>query len=400
MTHSLVDLLALTMESLYLVLEFISCNLTIEDVSATMVAKPIIKLRTNKNYWAEFTELDTGQTTINAHILAARILSSGEPITCSSINSVLASQNHGITQEELDVVMAISFTAYSLSPTGVVDPSFLRLYPCNLPVGEGRWGIYMYINNITGAYYVGSSTVLHERLRHYWKKWPADKKLCPILADIKKYGLQNFTLHVYELPREFYAMNLLLALEQYYLLVMNPANNTLMVAGGSPGGMAVAEKNRELNRKTVYVYRDDILLGVFPATFEGPSNLQDSMKIGVNTILTALQANQLLFGVFVLSYVPFTLSTVPTMTHDELREVIYEAGNASKSKQTLGLKAKAVNLVRLTDNKVYSFKSVTAAAKFIKKDTGKNANKNMLSTAVNTGTPVFGFTVIYINPQD
>jgi hypothetical protein len=132
---------------------------------------------------------------------------------------------------------------------------------------------------------------------------------------------------------------------------------------------------------TVYVYRDGALLGVFPATFEGPNNLKDSMNIGMNTILRAMQPNQLLFGVFLLSYVPLTLTTEPTMSVDELRASILSAGNASKSKQTQGLKAKPVDLIRLyplKENEVHHFKSVTAAAKFIKTDTGKNVTKNTL----------------------
>lgn len=191
-------------------------------------------------------------------------------------------------------------------------------------------------------------------------------------------------------------MRLLLALEQYYLLSMNPGNNDLKVAAASPGGMAVAERNRELNREGVYVYLDNVLLGVFPATFEGPGNFKESMKISNNVIVRALLPDQLLYGKFLITKIPLALPAVPTMTTDELQTALSTAAIASKSKQTAGLKAKPVDLIRLSNNQKLNFKSVTAAAKFITEDTGKNVSKNVLSAAVKSGRPVQGFTVIYI----
>ena len=180
---------------------------------------------------------------------------------------------------------------------------------------------------------------------------------------------------------------------------MNPGNNYLKVVAASPGGMAVAERNRELNRKGLYVYLDNVLLGVFPATFEGPGNFKESMKVSYTAIARALLPYQLLFGKFLITNNPLALPAVPTMTADELQTAMSTAAIASKSKQTAGLKAKPVDLIRLSNNQKLNFKSVTAAAKFITEDTGKNVTKNALSAAVKSGCPVQGFTVIYITPR-
>jgi hypothetical protein len=42
-----------------------------------------------------------------------------------------------------------------------------------------------------------------------------------------------------------------------------------MVAAGSPGGMAVAEYNREKHRHYVYVYLNNVLIHTFDSLYEG-----------------------------------------------------------------------------------------------------------------------------------
>jgi group I intron endonuclease len=119
------------------------------------------------------------------------------------------------------------------------------LYP-QMPKGQGQWGIYIWCNMAGGKDYVGSTQVLWKRLKHYWKDHNGNN-LQKILADIKIIGIGHFELMIYDLPVHLRELRLLLALEQYYLLSLNPQNNTLYVAKGSPGGMAIAENNRMKN---------------------------------------------------------------------------------------------------------------------------------------------------------
>lgn len=113
-------------------------------------------------------ETDNGQATTNPHLLAARIIKRGGPITHSDINAVLESQGFSITAEELEELKSLEKTSYSMST--LLDLSspgrivFNRLCP---EKGSKAWGVYIYTNLKTNVQYVGSSMVLGERLRHY-----------------------------------------------------------------------------------------------------------------------------------------------------------------------------------------------------------------------------------------
>lgn len=94
----------------------------------------------------------------------------------------------------------------------------------------------MFINTITQVFYVGSTTNLGERFRHYIKKHNG-ANLRSILQDIRDIGISVFQMRIYLIPKELQELRLLIALEQYYILALNPGNNDILVAGGSPGGM-------------------------------------------------------------------------------------------------------------------------------------------------------------------
>lgn len=84
------------------------------------------------------------------------------------------------------------------------------------------------------------------------------------MADIMVTGINNYNLKLYLFPAHLQELRLLLALEQLHLLI-NPQNNSLYVAAESPGGMAFAEYNRELNRQEIYMYLENKLIYVFSA---------------------------------------------------------------------------------------------------------------------------------------
>jgi hypothetical protein len=189
-----------------------------------------------KEYWRKVLEKDTGQETDNSNILAARIRKRGGPVTYHDVNTVLVSQGYSITKEELDALKAIPFKRYSLLNT-IID-QLKALYPDKKRSKKiiKVWAIYMFINSITQMLYVGSTQNLGERLRHYFKSHTGDRPRS-ILRDIRDTGINLFNLRVYLIPKELQELRLLLALEQYYILTLNPGNNDILVAGGSPGGM-------------------------------------------------------------------------------------------------------------------------------------------------------------------
>lgn len=180
-------------------------------------------------YWKLRSETDQGQETDNPHLLAARIIKRGGPITHTDVNSVLAAQGLSVTEAELEELKSIPFTQYSLP----VNEGFKETFPRNTT--EAKWGIYMFTNTVTEALYVGSSIVLGTRLLHYWKNH-SKAQLRPILNDIRTTGLEHFSLSVCVFPVHLQDIRLLLALEQYYILSLTPQNNSLMVVNTSPGG--------------------------------------------------------------------------------------------------------------------------------------------------------------------
>lgn len=100
----------------------------------------------------------------------------------------------------------------------------------------------MLLNNITSQLYVGSSINFSLRLRHYLTN-TKEVRIRLILQNIRDVGISNFTLMFYRIPPHLQEGRLLLALEQYYILSLVPALNTLKVVNETPGGMRLSENN-------------------------------------------------------------------------------------------------------------------------------------------------------------
>ena len=60
-----------------------------------------------------------------------------------------------------------TFKTYTFPLEGEALLEFNLNFPRRTPKGQGLGGIYMYINTISKAFYVGSSTVLGTRVRMY-----------------------------------------------------------------------------------------------------------------------------------------------------------------------------------------------------------------------------------------
>lgn len=182
-----------------------------------------------KEYWNKVWEKDTGQKTDNPNIIAGRIIKRGGPVTHEDVNAVLASQGHSVTEQELEELKKLEYTLYSL--LNVIIDKLKLLYPSsrNKPDLPKEWSIYMLINTITQMFYVGSTQNLGQRLRHYFKNHKGDN-LRSILRDIQDTGINLFQVRIYILPGHLRELRLLLALEQYYILSLNPSNNDILVA--------------------------------------------------------------------------------------------------------------------------------------------------------------------------
>jgi hypothetical protein len=85
-------------------------------------------------YWKLRVEKDSGEETTNPHLLAARIIKSGQPITQKVVNTVLTSQDISVTQEQLDELTSLPFEDYSLNPDMIKD--VVTAHPRNARPGE------------------------------------------------------------------------------------------------------------------------------------------------------------------------------------------------------------------------------------------------------------------------
>jgi hypothetical protein len=124
---------------------------------------------------------------------------------------------------------------------------------------KGRVGAYVWTNLLNGNQYVGSSMGIMNRIFSYFMVSIVSKGSRYILRAFNKYGMINFTLHLYLLPEGADHASVL-ALEQYFIDTLEPKYNILKVAGSSVGNPFSEEnkaKFREDRGEKVYMYNAD-----------------------------------------------------------------------------------------------------------------------------------------------
>lgn len=126
-------------------------------------------------------------------------------------------------------------------------------------------GVYLWQNNVNGHCYVGSANDLWDRLRKYYYEHhlnlPRHKNL-PILSALKKYGHDNFNLHIVEYVEQ-YNKDKLLSREQYYLDELKPYYNILEKAGSSLGYTHTEEVKQLISdlKKGLYIGENNPFYG-------------------------------------------------------------------------------------------------------------------------------------------
>jgi len=106
---------------------------------------------------------------------------------------------------------------------------------------------------------------------------------------------------------------------------MDPQNNTLYVAGGSPGGMAVSQRNSDTMSQPVNLYMDGVLLYEFKSRY-GKYNSANSVLILDKNLRHFVDKNILYLNTFLLTsehIIPRDPSTLLTLT--DLRKLLDKA---------------------------------------------------------------------------
>jgi hypothetical protein len=158
-------------------------------------------------------------------------------------------------------------------------------------------------------------------------------------------------------------MRFLLALEQYYILALDPANNSLIVAGGSPGGQHLSQSNSALASVPVYMYLGNVLLYIFSSTGGLHNSVNSVLGISLLSVRRSIKTGYLFLDAFIFTLKPLDPSVQPSMSKDDLvvfynayRED-YDANNTGVLKASAGMKAKAktpaVKITRISDGKVF-----------------------------------------------
>lgn len=147
------------------------------------------------------------------------------------------------------------------------------------------------------------------------------------------------------------------------MLTDNPINNTLYVANGSPGGMAVADLNRERINQPVFLYKDGVLVATFSSKNTGDNSAAVVLGISPNIVADLTDTTTLLYQAFLMTTEEIPGTVVELLPLEDLLIVVENARVVSKSAQATGLagSSQAVTLTRVSDGQVHTFTSVGKA---------------------------------------
>lgn len=110
---------------------------------------------------------------------------------------------------------------------------------------QDRSGIYCWVYKVNGKFYIGSSSNLNTRFRHYYSlpllKSNYSMVICRALM---KHGFSNFELYIFEYCDKKDILNR----EQYYFDLLKPTYNILTVAGSSLGVKRTEETKLKISK--------------------------------------------------------------------------------------------------------------------------------------------------------
>nr|YP_009262005.1 NADH dehydrogenase subunit 3 [Chrysoporthe austroafricana]AMX22080.1 NADH dehydrogenase subunit 3 [Chrysoporthe austroafricana] len=175
-------------------------------------------------------------------------------ITFELLNSIQGDPKRGnfnTTEAEFDILRNIKPKRFNF-PLNEEALKDLKLTLGDKNRGSIKAGVYIFTNKLNGYCYVGSSTQIAVRLlNNYLGNNRKNRKIDIILKELK---LDNFYLDVYILPDSMLEYKdtsklkcLVLFLEQYYILYLNPEYNSLKVAGSTLGPEAETLLKMRLN---------------------------------------------------------------------------------------------------------------------------------------------------------
>lgn len=255
----------------------------------------------------------------------------------------------------------------------------------------------MFMNQITLSRYVGSTTNIVERLKHYFKNHKGNIRL--ILADIRQHGITQFQLTVYIIPEHLRTPDLLLVLEQYYILSLNPSNKILKVVNGSPGGMRISAQNSITNSTSIAVTMNGLLIFVFNSMNGITNNAVNGLGATSKSIISCLNSGKLFLNIFTLTrIVDGVISESPHyMTLEDMLKLVEQARvdykNTWKRTKPAGRPSSTTpsfKVIRLVDGSEHAFPNFNSARVWLREETGKHVDNNTITRRIASGIPLNG----------
>jgi hypothetical protein len=331
-----------------------------------------------RELFAAVNEQDNGQITTNPYILAKRHMVSNHTVELGLLNGILAFHGITITQEELDLIMAIKPVLIPY-PLPSLDDEVIAIVGKANKASPKVPGAYLLTLQSDGRQYVGGTKQMAKRVRYYYNsKGLAESR--PIAKLMKEFGPASFSLSVYLISSDMFAhlkptiawdnylTTLVLALEQYLILHLKPQLNSVLVVGGvftsETGSAALAEAIAK-QMKPVYVYNLDKSLLLY--TSKSRADLSKDIglhQVTINRHLKDTQGLSPLYNTYLLSDSKLDSAMVALMSTAELRESVSSLYSSRiKLRTPSGKSAVNMHAIKLTHMESTTSTPITFASK-------------------------------------
>lgn len=355
------------------------------------------------------SEVDVSTTNvlpILPHKLARKFIQAKEKIMASHIQQLFALQKESkniplITQELLDSLLEIKPTTIKFTDNTDTNNNLIRGVVGKRTSEDSMKyvGVYIWENLITGEKYVGSSVNLAKRIRGYF--WLIDKPEMGrrVNRSISEYGISNFSLTFYIVSIGYdKSTNVywhMAALEQYYILTLNPALNVIAAVATVPMGEEIVYSPEQKFKKDnaisipLYIYDGDVLV------FQGISTAAVARQLGYSTALFFPRIHKegepirLLYNRYLISQNPPTVDTpvclvspeVMTANLEQTKAELHKGRNVSApwtNPSAIGISIQDLNTLE-----IFHVKSLRNAAKFTKDQNREVSYSHIRSTMAN-----------------
>jgi hypothetical protein len=164
------------------------------------------------------------------------------------------------TQEDTTNVIGRESSTADIKPVKYYEDTYAMKSQI-LKENKNKSGIYMFVNKLSGSFYIGSAKNLRTRIYSYLQLsiLLKGKNNSIISRALLKYGYSNFSLKILE----YCDVSKLLEREQYYFDLLEPDYNIAKVAGstiGVPRSEEFKNKLRELREGKVHTEETKLLM--------------------------------------------------------------------------------------------------------------------------------------------